>query len=328
MSAPINTYYAGAVARALHRHARSIGVSARGAAKWRHTTGLTASTRLAVDHALIVHDDLAACAAALARLGFRPTPVGYHGQSLGTANVTVMLPDRETYFEMIATVEATPHNAAKRAVLAAHGPHPFGLAFKGDARAAQTDFAAAGVAEGEAFDFEREVALAGGPARARFAIAQIAEGTLPGLYAFVCQQFTPDVVWRADHLEHPNGARALVGLWGVARDRAGTAAAWRRLFGAAVRETDGEVRIATPTAAVRYLPPAAFTARCGLPLPDRDPGLVVLELSVADIAATREHLAAVDVPVERMAGRLLVPDTLGLGAAFLFTAEGAAHDDR
>lgn len=297
---------------------------------------MTAPTRLAVDHALIVHDDLAASAAALARLGFKPTPVGYHGQSLGTANVTVMLPDRKTYFEVIATVEPTPHNAGKRAALAAHGPHPFGLAFKGDARAAQADFAAAGVAEGEAFDFEREVALAGGPAQARFAIAQIAEGTLPGLYAFVCQQFTPDVVWRADHLDHPNGARALVGLWGVARDGAATAAAaaWRRLFGAAVRETDGAVTIATPTAAIRYLPPAAFAARFGLPLPGRDPALMVLELSVADIAATRDHLAAAGVSAERAemaetaAGGLLVPDTLGLGAAFLFTAEGAAHDDR
>ena len=292
---------------------------------------MTAPTRLAVDHALIVHDDLAASAAALARLGFNPTPVGYHGKSLGTANVTVMLPDRETYFEMIATVEPTPHNAGKRAALAAHGPHPFGLAFKGDARAAQTDFAAAGVAEGEAFDFDREVALAGGPARARFAIAQIAQGTLPGLYAFVCQQFTPDVVWRADHLDHPNGARALVGLWGVTREAAGTAAAWRRLFGAAVHETDGAVRIATPTAAIRYLPPATFAARFGPLLPDRDPGLMVLELSVTDIAATRDHLAAAGVSAETAetaAGGLLVPDTLGLGAAFLFTAEGAAHDDR
>lgn len=275
-------------------------------------------TGLELDHALILHDDLDGAGAAARRLGFRPTPTGYHGQGLGTANATIMMPDRQTYFELIAVTEPTPRNADKRAALDARGPHLLGTAFKGDARAARADFAALGVAEGEAFDFVRQVDLPSGPREARFAIAQIAAGTLPGLYSFVCEHFTPDVVWREDYLEHPNGARAVSGLWGVAPDPGALAEAWRPLFGNRVALRDGVLEIDAGAGRFRYLAPAAWSEMFGETPSGPGPHLRALEIAVTSASALEDLLSAGRVDWERRASRIAVPDRIGFGCTVLF----------
>ncbi|MEO1104816.1 MAG: VOC family protein, partial [Pseudomonadota bacterium] len=178
----------------------------------------TMSDDLQLDHALILHDDIATAVAGLERLGFRPTPPGYHGEMLGTENVTVMLPDKRTYFEVLVVRDPTPVNAGQRSAFEARGRHLFGAALKGDARALSARLGPAGISEGVPFDFQRAVELPGGPADAAFTVAPFRADALPGLTSFICQHHTPDVVWRADYLNHANGAQALTGLWGVAAD--------------------------------------------------------------------------------------------------------------
>ena len=73
---------------------------------------------LGLDHVVILVRDLDDADARMARLGFRPTPRGYHSAHMGTANATVMLPDR-TYFETLTVLQETPANADVRAVLVA-----------------------------------------------------------------------------------------------------------------------------------------------------------------------------------------------------------------
>ena len=64
---------------------------------------------LGLDHVVILVRDLDDADARMARLGFRPTPRGHHSAHMGTANATVMLPDR-TYFETLTVLQETPAN--------------------------------------------------------------------------------------------------------------------------------------------------------------------------------------------------------------------------
>ncbi len=276
--------------------------------------------RLDFDHAQILHDDLDSAAAAAVRLGFRPTPPGLHGQGLGTANVTVVMPDRATYFEVLAVTAPTERNAAKRAALAARGAHLFGAAFKADARAAAVRLARLDMAEGPAFEFAREVDLPDGAAEARFAVAQLRDGTLPGLYAFVCQHFTPGRVWHPDCLDHPNGARAVAGLWGVTPDAAATASACARLFGNATQRSAEGVVIDSGAVRLRYLTPEAWAARFGevVTAPPPTPQLRALEIAVTSAARLEDRLAGAGVTWQAAGRRRLVTEVQGFGTMLLF----------
>jgi len=274
------------------------------------------------DHAMLLTGSLEDGRHALTRLGFRPTPIGRHTR-LGTENCTVVLPDGSTYFELLAVTQPTPKNADKRAALAAAGPHIHGLAIKGDAHALNEHFATQALSNGEPVAFARPVdGLPDGTQEARFTIASMAPDALPGLYGFVCQHHTPDLVWRKDYLAQPNGAFALTGLWGVAADPGALATDWSRIFGGSVRLADVAMTATLGQTRVTYLTPDAFRATFGTAPPSGEtPRLVALAFAVAD----HRHLASVltenGVAFEHRGGWIRVPDTLGLGAIFLFAEE-------
>lgn len=262
---------------------------------------------LMIDHVLILHDDLEMGAEAAARLGFCPTPTGHHGQGMGTANTTLMMPDRETYVEILTVVEATEKSAPMRAALAARGgAHVFGVALKGDAQQAAQHFEAEGIGGGPWFGFARPVALADRTAEASFSIALTKPDALPGLHSFVCQHHTPDVTWREDFLEQPNTSQKLSGLDGTAPGLETLAAAWSRVLGKAVDVTDEALTATTATSTVRYT-----TGGAG-------PTLNMLRFAVADLGAAKTNLAAGDVPFEERADGIFVPNEIGFGASVLF----------
>ena len=82
------------------------------------------------DHALILVADVDDGIDRMRRLGFRPTPKGFHSAHMGTANSTVVLPEM-TYFEVISVVAPTPANAVMRGRLERR-QGPFGYAVKTD----------------------------------------------------------------------------------------------------------------------------------------------------------------------------------------------------
>ena len=268
------------------------------------------------DHAIILVDRLAEGVAALERLGFRPTPPGYHGAAMGTENVTIVLPDGMTYFEVLAVREPTDRNEDKRAALGTRGHHLFGLAIKGEAHELYDLIEALGAADGEPFDFARKVALPDGPREARFTVLPMRPGTLPGLYAFVCEHHTPDVVWRADYLSQPNGALRIVGLWGVADDLHALAKAWQRPFGGLVEREDDRVVAELGVATVHYLSREAWaeTYKTGVGDGAR---LAALEFEVEDVDALTALLDGNGVAWRRVERHILVEDA-ALGTLFLF----------
>ena len=210
-----------------------------------------------LDHVVIPVRDLDAAERQFVRLGFRPTPRGRHSTNMGTANATVMFDD-DTYVELLGVERPTASNAPMRSALERR-EGPVGLAFKTeDARAAAAEFAAAGLAEGDASDFVRPVDLPGGAREAMFTAAYLTSAATPGAHAFVCQHHTPEVVWRQDYLAQPNGCHGVAEVIGIAADLEGLAAAWRRVFGDRLRAGATAMTIEAGSAVLTFLTPAAY----------------------------------------------------------------------
>jgi len=278
---------------------------------------------LGLDHVIIPVRDLDDAEARMARLGFRPTPRGVHSAHMGTANATVVLRDR-TYFEILAVLDPTPANEPLRAVLAGReGPH--GLAMKTeDARAAAVEFEGAGMALGGPLEFARPVELPGGTSDAAFTVARTRAEATPGAWLFVCQHHTPEVVWREDYLEQPNGARGITEVIGIAEDLDAIADAYATVFGDRLRRAPDRVAIIAGSAALTFLTPTALSERFGAAGGDAGgtlPRLAALRLKVKRLEAVRENLAREDVRFEQSAeGTLLVPPDEACGTVFEFAA--------
>ncbi len=267
-----------------------------------------------LDHVIIAVKDLSAGEAAMIRLGFRPTPRGYHSAHMGTANSTIVLPDK-TYFEVLGVVSDTPRS---RDILAGvdGGRHLFGVAMRtDDAAEAQADFAARGVSAGAVNDFSRPVDLPDGQREAVFRTTNISAEASPGAYAFACQHVTPEVVWRPDYLEQPNAVVGLKEVVACASDLDAVQAAWARVFESAGSRSPDSLVFDLGNARLTYLTPAAYGARFGEP-PANDPGLGALVFASSDLAGTLAHLRKSGVAVEQAGERLIVPAAEASGVTF------------
>ena len=247
---------------------------------------------LGLDHVVILVRDLDDADARLERLGFRSTPRGLHSPHMGTANTTVML-QNGTYFEALGVVQATPENEDSRAMLAER-EGPVGLAFKtDDAHGAAEAFDAAGIAAGGALAFVRPVAFPSGTQDACFTVARLRSEATPGATLFVCQHHTPEIVWRDDYLEQPNGATGLIEVVGIADDLLAVEDAYGAVFGEHVRAGADHVTVAAGDASITFLSPDAFVRRFGPvgdPMSSPRPRLVGLRIQVRDLDRARAAL--------------------------------------
>jgi len=73
----------------------------------------------AIDHVVVMVEDLDAAANNWKRLGFAVSPSGTHSAKLGSGNYTIMLGD--DYAELLGILTATEHNAPSRAFIAERG---------------------------------------------------------------------------------------------------------------------------------------------------------------------------------------------------------------
>jgi hypothetical protein len=257
----------------------------------------------------------------MTRLGFRPTPRGIHSAKLGTHNATIVLPDRTTYFEVLGIRSPTDDNAAMRAGLEDR-EGAAGLAFKTtDAQAAAGEFAAAALAAGPAIEFDQPVELPHGMANAAFTVARLTADATPGAFSFVCQHFTPEVVWRDDYVAQPNGAVGLTGIVGVVEDPASIAGAWQRVFGERLRRDGDDVVIDTGTAAIRWTTRAGLERTYGAfaaALAKGADGPRVLQVRSADLDATRHVLGAAGIATIDVPGGFATDPAAGCGTIFAF----------
>jgi hypothetical protein len=153
----------------------------------------------ALDHVVInVLRRMDEAADLFAALGFRLTPRGYH--SLGSINHLMMTAG--PYLELVGVPET---GAQRQDVL----DSPFGLnglvVASRDADATHARLAAAGLAAGPPVAFSRPVTVEGRAAEARFRTARVPAHLFPAGRLYHCEHLTPDLVWRPEWFDHPNG---------------------------------------------------------------------------------------------------------------------------
>ena len=215
-------------------------------------------------------------------------------------------------------------NLAVRTVLAER-EGPYGLAFKtDDADAAAAEFGAAGIGPGIALEFSRPVELPSGPHKAAFRVARTDPDHTPGTWLFVCQHRTPEVTWRADFLEQPNGANGLAEVAGMAEDLQLVSATYGRIFRGRVRDDGRSVVIDAGSAQITFARPAGFAERFA-PFAEElgaaAPRLAALRLRTGSLERTRAVLSATGVRhVATAHGTLLVAPDEACGTILEFAA--------
>jgi hypothetical protein len=253
------------------------------------------------DHCMVLVEDLDGTDRRLERLGFRPTPRGVHSASMGTANSTVLFRNR-TYLEPLGILAPTPLNAGQRKRLAEH-EGPYGLAFKtDDATAAAALLAALGLGDGTVVEFARPVETAHGPEMAAFTVARTLPSSLPGGWFFCCQHHRPDLVWREDYLDHPNGALGLRLLIAAVDSLDFAAEAYGPLFGDRLQIEADRIVIAAGTTQILLLRGPTFLELYGLPpepASDRGVRFAAMAIEVAAIERAAAGLAEAGVPFSR-----------------------------
>ncbi len=241
-----------------------------------------------IDHVVVLVRDLDRARDAYARMGFALTPRGYH--TLGSQNHCIMF--GHDYIELLAVPKPHPAMQYFSDFLAqGEGLGAFALAST-DAQALHAELAGAGIAADAPLDFSRPVELDGQTRDARFRIVQLPPDATPGCRSFICQHFTPEVVWRPEYQSHAVGARGLAGLAVMAEDPASACASYARLLDAPTRRIEEGIVVETRSAPIAFGARAAWRRRLDhVRLPERPGPLVgALFVRVADRPAAAAAL--------------------------------------
>jgi len=273
-----------------------------------------------IDHVMIVVPEIEAAGKLYQRLGFDVQPRGIHSH-MGTANHLMILDG--DYIELLGVLKPDPLNAPYKKI-ADEGGALANIALQTDgADLAHDAWTKAGLAPEPIIEFSRGVEIAGTMEKAEFRIVRLPHGARPGVGLFVCDQRTPQFVYRKEWMNHPNGALHLTGVTVVADDPSAHEAAAAKVFGAAAIAKDKDGFTAKLSRApIRYVPRSQFAARFGGLQPARTGDhAAVLGIKVRDIVVAAKVLEQGGIkPVATNDGRLLVPAPQAAGVMLEFSA--------
>lgn len=282
---------------------------------------------LGLDHIGLFARDLAATAAAYARMGFMPTPLSRHSgtrapgappEPFGTANHCLMFRDGG-YVELMGIVDRAAYVGSFPEKLARYeGIHIIALA-TGDAAATAARFRAQGFAAPAPVTLSRPVEIAGRIETARFALARVAESEMPEARVFAIRHETPALVWQERWLDHANKAVALVDVLVCVPDLAAAKGRYARFLGSASRRTeDGREEYPLPRGFVSLIARDELATKIPGLTPPAVPSVVAMKLATADMDAARAALRAGDIPFRDTSLRLMVPASAAGGAVVVF----------
>jgi len=270
-----------------------------------------------IDHVVLLVRDLDRARSTYGRLGFTLTPRGYH--TLGSQNHCIVF-DRD-YVELLAVPKPNPAIQYFSDFLASgEGLGAIALATE-DAEAAQRDLAASGVRAEPPLDFSRPVELPGGARDARFRIVQMAAADTPGCRTFLCQHFTPELVWRDEYRSHAVGVTAIAAVGIIVEDPPTAAAGYARLFDTKPHRIAEGLLVESGSAPIAIGSRAKMGHRLnGVELPMRARPLVAaLFLRVADRARAAKALERGGfAPVTLADGSIAVGADRAHGVALVF----------
>jgi hypothetical protein len=276
-----------------------------------------------LDHLIIGVRDLEAARAGWARLGFNSTPRGRH-VGWATANYCIMF--ERDYLELLGIVDPNAFANGLDRRLDEEGEGLLGVALApSDATKVATAWRAAGLASAEERPLTRKLESETPAIDLHFTNVVLDPAETVGLNLFACHHLTPGPMRRPAWLRHPNGAVGIRGLTILADDVEPLAAFATRLVGsAAITRTDRVRTVQTGSCPIMLATPDdAALLHPGFELPQSAPSprLAVLEIGVADPAATSRFLDRQGVPHEREAdGGVLVAPAHANGVRLAFVA--------
>lgn len=270
-----------------------------------------------IDHVVVLVRDLDRARSTYERLGFTLTPRGYH--TLGSQNHCIVF--GRDYMELLAVPKPHPAMQFFSDFLATgEGLGAIALATD-DAEGAQRELLASGVAAEAPLDFSRPVELPEGARDAKFRIVQLAAADTPGCRTFLCQHFTPDLVWRDEYRSHAVGVTGIAAIGIVVEDPKTGAAGYARLFDTKPSRIPEGLLVDTGSASIAIGSRAKMGHRLdGVELPMRARPLVAaLFLRVADRARAAQALRRGGLtPTPLTDGSLAIGADQGHGVALVF----------
>ena len=279
-----------------------------------------------LDHLAVMVRDLSAAAAAYQRLGFQLTPVSQHSgartpggpvTSWGTGNRCAML--ARGYIELMGVIDSSLYDNRVPEYLARYeGIHI--LAFASDDAASVADrLAREGFAVSGVHGLERELDVPGGRATARFKLVRTPESELPEGRVLAIEHLTPEHLWQARYLDHPNGAQALTELAVCVADIDEAVARYRRFLGRDAGGTDRRRVFDFGGDRFVLLSEDGLASELGLSPPTL-PFAASFTVAVEDIDRTRRVLDGNGVGCQPARGDLVVRPADACGAQVIFRA--------
>lgn len=255
-----------------------------------------------IDHFLVAVPELAAAAAGWRRLGFTVTPPGKHiGRKTG--NHCIMF--QKDYLELLALVDPDAPPSRNEEAIRARGEGLFAAALTStDAEATHAGLAAAGLSPRPISELRRPVELPDGAGELLVYQVELPHDELPDFRYFICEHRTPELLWHPAWLEHANGVTGIKSATVVSADPPRLAATYEAIFGAGCTTlTDDTLTVFSGRAAVVCVTPDAFRQMypdADPADPDKVPRGAAIALTVANVDATADCLAANEVPFEVM----------------------------
>ena len=186
-----------------------------------------------------------AAARLFAALGFALTPLGRH--SIGSINHLIMTPG--PYLELVGVPET---GVQRQEVL----DSPFGLnglvLRSEDAEATRDRLLGVGLAANPVSAFSRPVTIEGHEQQARFRTVRLPPDFTAAGRVYFCQHLTPDYVWRAEWLAHPNTFSDITELVVSAADPGVEARRYALACGAVVEDDGGAAHVRLGPFTIRF----------------------------------------------------------------------------
>jgi hypothetical protein len=280
----------------------------------------------------VVVRDLSRAAEQFVALGFNLTPRSYHTvpnpdgslRPAGTANHCAML--QRGYLEIIAVTDPSAESFSLTEISG------FVERFEGlHLLATGTDNASRVEAHLNSTDerpvsvraLHRRVDIPNGPRDAEFRLIIVPQLSGPDITFFFIEHKTPELLWTADSMSHPNGSLGLLELVIVADDLDEARGPYESALGEPVTLNSEALTFELDRSRLLVMTPDAGARHFGTALPKHElPHCAGQAVEVSDLVATSALLTANGVPFHKVGDRLTVwPDNAG--GAFLQFAERA-----
>jgi hypothetical protein len=264
----------------------------------------------ALDHVVVGVPDLVSARGRLKALGFQVQPDAHH--PFGTGNCNVFF-ENGTYFEPLAVTDRDAELVALRttnpfvkrfqAYRFRHGYGPVMAAFTTDsAQRMNQAFAENGISAGDILSFTRQQAMPdGSETTIGVHLAVSANERAPDITLFCCEHLSRDVLWKAERVAHPNGAKGIARLIVVEANPSDFQYLFQTVTGDRdVRTTSFGMEFDLPNALVSVVSPTGFQAMTGetLEARGRGPRVEAVEMQFSDLGALRAQLGEAGVAFE------------------------------